>query len=99
MVSYSSLLVAGGAVGLLALLLRWAFGTGTCLVARAPRAGPVGEYGLLVSVASPNSRQEAERIRARLAQAGLRCTVTATAEGPRVFVFERDAPRARAALA
>src|SRR3954454_18028294 len=52
--------VAFAMVGLLVLLLRWAFSRGSSLVAAPPRPGAPDDYGLLVPVASPASFAEAE---------------------------------------
>lgn len=99
--SYSALygpLVAFGVVGLLALLLRWAFRRGSSLVAAPPRPGAPDDYGLLVAVAAPSSFAEAELIRARLVGYGVRATLAPTTEGPRVLVFHEEARVARALL-
>ena len=45
--------VALAVVGVLTLLLRWAFSTGHSLVERRPEAGTPEQYGLLVPVAEP----------------------------------------------
>jgi hypothetical protein len=100
--SYSFLfgpLVAFAVVGLLTLVLRWAFSRGHSLVAGPPRVGAPDDYGLLVSVAEPGTFVEAELIAARLRDAGLRATLAPTSEGPRVMVFERDRARALNLLA
>jgi hypothetical protein len=99
--SYSYLfgpMVAFGLVGLFALLLRWAFGRGRSLVARPGTPGRASEYGLLVPVAAPATFVEAELVRRRLQDAGLRATLAPTTEGPRVLVFPRDERAARAVL-
>lgn len=85
-------------VGVLALLLRWAFGHGHSLVERRARMGTPQEYGLLVQVAAPATVIEAEIVRRRLVEAGLRATLTTTTEGPAVMVFADDAAAARALL-
>jgi hypothetical protein len=95
MVDYGPLLIALAAVGLLALLLRWAFSGGKSLVAHRPVAGHPWEYGMLVSVAQPATYLEAEDLQRRLAEGGVRCTVAETRDGPRVFVFADDEQRAR----
>ncbi len=92
-------LVALLVVGLLALLLRWAFSRGHSLVAGPPRPGKPDDYGLLVSVAEPGTFVEAELIASRLRDAGLRATLAPTSEGPHVMVFERDRERALRLLA
>jgi hypothetical protein len=99
--SYSYLfgpMIAFGLVGLFALLLRWAFGRGRSLVARPGRPGHADEYGLLVTVAAPPTFVEAELVRRRLQDAGVRATLAPTIEGPRVLVFPQDERAARALL-
>lgn len=91
-------LLAFGALGVLVLLLRWAFAHGTSLVERRPRAGSPEEYGLLVPVAEPPTFVEAEIMRRRLVDAGLRATLAPTTQGPAVMVFPRDLDKARAVL-
>lgn len=86
-------------VGVLMMLLRWTWRRGGSLVARAPRPGEPGNYGLLVSVASPGTYVEAELLRRTLTDAGLRATVATTTEGPRLMVFATDERRARTLLA
>jgi hypothetical protein len=91
-------LVAFGALGVLILLLRWTFSHGRSLVERrSPPADP-GEYGLLVRVAAPPTFIEAELLRRRLVDAGLRATLAPTTEGPAVMVFPQDVSRARGLL-
>ena len=91
-------LLAFGAVGVLVLLLRWAFGHNRSLVERRSRVGDPGQYGLLVRVAAPATFVEAEMIRRRLEDAGLRATLAPTTEGPAVMVFPEDAKAARVVL-
>ena len=82
-------------VALLALFLRWAFGTGSS------RRRPVpGEDGLLLRVATTSSRESALALRAVLSDAGIRSTVrVAEAHRAEVLVFPEDAERARALAA
>ena len=91
-------LLAFGGLGLLVLLLRWAFGHGGSLVARPVRPGDPSDYGLLVPVAAPADYPEGERQRQALERAGLRATLAVTQSGPRVLVFPSDAQRARELL-
>jgi hypothetical protein len=91
-------LVALLAVGVLILLLRWAFGHGHSLVERRSRPGSPQEYGLLVQVAAPPTFVEAEMIRRRLVDAGVRATLAPTTQGPAVMVFPDDEPVARKVL-
>jgi hypothetical protein len=92
-------LVAFAGIGVLSLLLRWAFGRGGSLVAAPPRPGAPSDYGLLVAVHAPRSEAEGEAMRKALAAHGLRGTVTHTVTGLRLMVFAADEERARAILA
>ena len=86
-------------LGVLILLMRWAFGgRGRSLVQRRPRIGSPDEYGLLVRIAAPRTFVEAEMIRLRLTNGGLRATLAPTNEGPAVMVFSEDATAARRLL-
>jgi hypothetical protein len=85
-------------VGVLALLLRWTFSHGSSLVERRPQAGHEDEYGALVPVAAPGSIVEAEMLRLKLVDAGIRATMARTIDGPRVLVFPEEARTARALL-
>jgi len=91
-------LVALIPLGVLVLLLRWAFGRGGSVVAPRASAGPASDYGLLVAVSSPRSAAQAQQQAARLVAAGLRATVAPTTDGPRVMVFAGDVDAARAVL-
>jgi hypothetical protein len=92
-------LVAMACLGVLILLMRWAFsGRSRSLVQRRPRVGSPDEYGLLVRVARPATFVEAELIRLRLTDGGLRCTLAPTHEGPAVMVFAEDVETARRLL-
>lgn len=91
-------LIAFGVVGILVLLLRWAFRSGVSVVARKPKSGAEDEYGLLVPVASPGTYVEGEIMRRTLEDARIRATLTQTLAGPRVMVFPDDEARAREVL-
>jgi hypothetical protein len=86
------------AVGVLILLLRWAFSRGGSLVRRTPGPGPQGDYGLLVPVALPGSYIEGELLRHQLEEAGLRATLAQTTDGPAVMVWPQDERAARLVL-
>lgn len=88
-------LIAFAAVGLLVLILRWAFAGGKSVVARPAQQGRVDEYGLLVSVAAPPNYIEAEMVRRALEEAGIKATLAQTLAGPRLMVFPEDEARAR----
>lgn len=99
MIDWRSLLISILIVGVLALLLRWAFsGRRTSLVERRPGVGDPAEYGLLVPVAAPGNFVDGEIARRRLQDAGLRASLVATSDGPRVMVFPEDEKTARALL-
>lgn len=84
-------LVALVAVLVLVLLLRWTFSRGGSLVQRRPESGSETDYGLLTAVAKPATFVEAEMLRRRLLDHGIRATLAPTTEGPRVMVFPDDA--------
>ena len=97
---WRSYFIAVLAVGVLALLLRWAFGgRGRSLVERRSSAGHEDEYGLMVAVASPGTFIEGEVARQRLRDAGIRASLVTTSDGPRLMVLEPDETRARQVLA
>lgn len=85
-------------LGVLILLLRWAFRRGVSVVAAPPRQGATDDYGLLVPIATPPSYVEGEIIRRTLEDAGIKATLAQTLEGPRVMVWPGDENRARARL-
>jgi hypothetical protein len=86
------------AVGILALILKWAFARGKSVVERTPRIGNEDEYGALVVVASPNNHIQGEILRLKLVDAKIKATLTQTKDGPRLFVFANDEKIARAIL-
>jgi hypothetical protein len=91
-------LLALAVVGVLMVLLRWAFARGHSLVQRPARPGLSDQYGLLVRVAAPATVAEAEQLKRRLEAAGLRVTLVAALDGPAVMVFPEDAGAARELL-
>lgn len=92
-------LVAFLALGILILLLRWAFSRGVSLVERPARSGNAATYGLLVPVASPPTFIEGEILRRRLEDAGIKANLANTLDGPRLMVFPKDEEQARKVLA
>jgi len=91
-------LMAFAFLGVLILLLRWAFRRGGSVVAAPARPGKEDDYGVLVSVASPPTYIEGEISRQTLEAAGIRATLAKTLDGPRLMVWPQDADKARAAL-
>jgi hypothetical protein len=93
--------LAFGLLGILVLLMRWVFSTSH----RVPRAVPPApgeprDYGLLTSVATVESRDDADRLRGLLAGHSIRATVGDTPDGrAEVLVFAGAAGRARDLLA
>ena len=85
-------------LGVLILILRWAFRRGASVVAAPPRPGSTEEYGLLVPIATPPTYVEGEIMRRQLEDAGIRATLAQTLDGPRVMVWPGDEGRARATL-
>jgi hypothetical protein len=84
--------IAFAVLALLALFLRWAFGTGSDL----PTAPPPGDDGLLTRVATLSRRESALALRAVLSDAGIRSTIRfPEPHRAEVLVFPEDADRAR----
>jgi hypothetical protein len=96
--SVTAPLVALVAVGLLALLLRWACAPGRSLVARTPRRGAPTDYGLLVPVATPADMATGRAWCALLAGHGVRASLAYTQAGLRVLVWPDEADTARRLL-
>lgn len=92
-------LTAFAGLGLLILMLRWAFRRGSSVVAAPPRPGASEEYGLLVPVASPANYVEGEILRRSLEDSGIRANLAHTLDGPRIMVWPDDVDRARQQLA
>jgi hypothetical protein len=78
---------------LLALFMRWAFGSDT---ATRARQRPPSDDGLLTKVATVSRRETALALRAVLSDAGIRSTIRfPVADRADVLVFPEDADRAR----
>ena len=87
------LVVLGG----LALVMRWAFGSG---YGRSRRPAEPTDAGLLVRVATVSAPQTARALRAVLSDAGIRSTQRTEAQHRTdVLVFPDDAARARSLAA
>ena len=52
--------MAFSGLGIMVLILRWAFARGGSVVERAPKSGNPDEYGMLVPIASPSNYIEGE---------------------------------------
>lgn len=83
-------------MGVLALILRWTWGTGQ--EHRLPDPDdPIGD-GLLEEVASASTEAAARLLRDRLTSAGIRATIGRRAGGYRLLVFRDDLGQAKLAL-
>ena len=92
--------VAGGALLLLVLFMRWAFSGPGGPERRVRPRPPSPEDGLLVPVVTVTRRDSALALRAVLSDAGIRSTVRVPrAHRAEVLVFPQDADRARALIA
>ncbi len=84
-------------LALLALFMRWAFGTGS---GSPRRPSTPADDGLLLRVATTSSREAALALRAILSDAGIRSTIRYPgAHRAEVLVFPEDADRARSLAA
>lgn len=92
-------IVALAAMGIIALICRWVFSTEDRDARAARRLEKVAasrDYGLLVPVASPRTRDDAEMLRDVLQDAGVRASISPELE---VLVFARDEDRAKQLVA
>jgi len=85
-------------VGLLALILRWAYSSNNSLVERDKKIGSDDQYGLLKVAASPKYHIEGEMLRQKLLSVGIKATLSLTNTGPKILVFEKDLKIAKATL-
>jgi hypothetical protein len=85
-------------LGILILLLRWAFSRGKSVVERPRRSGNEDEYGLLRVVATPTNHIEGEILKRTLHEHGIKATLTQTKQGPRIMVFPEEVKAAQAIL-
>lgn len=84
-------------MGLLAVLLRWTWGTGRHLHVPDPN-DPTGD-GLLTEVTRVATEAVAQRLRARLHAGGIRATIGRDGAGYRLLVFPDDLVDAKVVLA
>ena len=85
-------------LGILIILLRWAFSRGKSVVERPSKVGNDDEYGLLEVVASPGNHIEGEMLKRKLQEHGIKATLTQTKQGPRIMVFRNEVRAAQAIL-
>lgn len=85
-------------LGILIILLRWAFSRGKSVVERPRRVGNDDEYGLLQVVAAPGNHIEGEMLKQKLLEHGIKATLTQTKQGPRILVFPNEVKAAQAIL-
>ena len=85
-------------VGVLALILRWAYSSKNSLVERDKKIGSDDQYGLLKVAASPKNHIEGEMLRQKLLSVGIKATLSQTNTGPKILVFEKDLKIAKATL-
>jgi hypothetical protein len=94
--NYLGLGVALLVVGLLALVLRWAYPRSPVSPALFERPGPDADFGLLTEVVRVSGAVEGRQLRALLSDAGIRSTMTTDRSGQvRILVFAPDAERAK----
>jgi len=85
-------------LGILIVLLRWAFSRGKSVVERPSRVGNDDEYGLMEVVAAPINHIEGEMLKRKLLEHGIKATLTHTKQGPRIMVFPNEVRAAQAIL-
>ena len=85
-------------MGMLAVILRWAYSNNNSLIERDKKIGSEDEYGLLKVAASPKNHIEGEMLRQKLLSVGIKATLSQTNTGPKILVFEEDLKIARATL-
>jgi hypothetical protein len=86
-------------MGVMALALRWTFGTGKDQPGpRIPDPDDPTGLGLLEEVSRVPTEPGAQVLRARLRAAGIRATIARDRETFRLLVFPADLPNARVVL-
>jgi hypothetical protein len=94
LISLSGFLV----VGILAIILRWAYSSSNSLIEKDKKIGSDDQYGLLKVAASPKNHIEGEMLRQKLLSVGIKATLSQTNTGPKILVFEKDLKIAKATL-
>ena len=82
-------------IGIMVVILRWAFARGQSVVERPAKNGNADDYGLLVPIAAPSNYIEGEMIRRELQEVGIRTSLATTTDGPRILVWREDEEKAR----
>lgn len=94
LVSLSGFLV----VGVMIVILKWAFSGNKSVIEREKKIGNEDEYGLLRVAHSPKNHIEGEILRQKLLSVGIKATLSQTKNGPKILVFEEDLKIAKATL-
>ena len=79
LISLSGFLV----VGVMILILRWAFSGNKSVIERDKKIGNEDEYGLLRVAHSPKNHIEGEMLRQKLLSVGIKATLSQTKNGPK----------------
>ena len=90
--------MAFSGLGIMILILRWAFARGGSVVERAAKSGNPDEYGMLEPIATPGNYIEGEVLRRSLVDAGIRASLAQTNDGPRIMVWPKDVEAAKKIL-
>jgi len=86
------------AIGVMVLILRWAFARGKSVVERPSQKGSPDEYGMLIPIAPPADYIQGEILRRTLTDSGIKATLATTTEGPRILIWPGDEQRAQSIL-
>ncbi len=78
------------ALGLIIIVMRWAFSKNPKLIVTPIKAGKKDQYGLLKALPTPSNYIEAQMALQKLIDLDVRATLTQTLEGPSIMVFEKD---------
>ena len=78
------------ALGLIIIVMRWAFSRNPKLIVTPIKAGKKDQYGLLKALPTPSNYIEAQMALQKLTDLDVRATLTQTLEGPSIMVFEKD---------